>query len=873
MTDSMPGGEPLDLTNCDREPIHIPGRILPHGVMLVLHPDNLTIEQVAGDAAGILGRSPEEILGQPLDRLCSAAQVEHLRRLREVSDLRRSRHLLDPLLRIRLDRPLDASVHLSGEALVLELEDADLEDRHAIDPLACVQDMLDGLERAPDLQAFCQLAADRVRSVARYDRVMVYRFGTDDSGWVFAESRREDVVPYLDLHYPAADIPKQARAMYVESPIRLITEVDYEPAPLIPADNPRTCVPLDMSHCVLRDVSPIHREYLRNMGVSASMSISILREGRLWGLIACHHYGPRRLPRHLRAVCELFGSMFSLQLEARLRAEQLEARLSNRKVLDGLVRSLAVAPDFEQGLVEQVQSLLDYIPASGIALRTSPTQGGLALRVNNSISTLGTTPSEEQVATLTDWLTTHMTEGEGLFVTDRLGEVWPEARAFADVGSGLLAVSVSREPRDFVLWFRPEQVRTESCGGDPTKPVEVGPNGDRLTPRKAFETWTEIVRGRSPPWQVSESDAAFDLRVSLLEVVLRQIDAAARERLRAWEQERLLMAELDHRVKNTLANIQALVTHASRSARSLSDFTDGLGRRLQSMSRAHSLLTQSRWDGVSVADLVGQEIEPYMRQQANVAAQGPDVVLAPKAALSLSLALHELATNAAKYGALSVVSGRVMVAWRQEEDGAVHLTWTERGGPPVVPPQRRGFGSTLIERALALETGGRSSLTFASEGVSCAITLPPGTVMRAGPSVAIAAEPHRSVEPERRLAVAPRRIMVVEDSALVVMLIEDVLAELGWTLVGPATRLADALALAQAEAIDAALLDVNLDGEPSWEVAATLRARGVPFIFTTGYDGATVLPEALKGARVLGKPFRIEDIEAELRAMVGAASA
>ncbi len=854
----------VDLTNCDREAIHIPGTILPHGAMLAVDPATMKIEQVAGDTGGLLGVDAAALTGKDLSAVFTTDQVERLQALLRGSSLSRPRHMLDPLLRVIADRPIDASVHLSEGVLVIEVEDADLGDRHAVDPLACVQEMIDGLGDTPDLQAYCQLAAERVRSVAGYDRVMVYRFMPDDSGWVYAEARHDDLNPFLDLHYPASDIPKQARALYLTSWLRLITEVDYTPAPLLPALNPRTGMALDMSYATLRDVSPIHREYLRNMGVDASMSISIIFEGKLWGLIACHHYTPRRLPRHLRSVCELFGSMFSLQLEVRLRAEQLEARLLSREALSTIMQALAQEDDYAAGLVAQQEQLLGYIAAEGLALRVGQSRGGVAIRVNSGITSLGVTPDDEQIGALTDWLTRKMEDFEGVYATDRLGEEFPPAKAYADVASGLLAVSVTREPRDFVLWFRPEAVQTVRWGGDPNKPVEVGPNGIRLTPRKSFDAWAETVRGRSTPWSPSESDAAFDLRVSLLEIVLRRIDAAARERLRAWQQEQLLMAELDHRVKNTLANIQAIVSQTSRSAASLSSFTEGLDRRIRSMLRAHSLLTQSRWEGVLLDALIHEELEAYKAKQPNYALNGPELALSPKTALSLSLAIHELATNAAKYGALSVASGRVQVSWTFDPDKGVALLWRESGGPSVITPKHRGFGSTLIERALAMETGGSSKLAYGPDGVTCAIMLPADAVQRVGAeSIVTAAYVEPAAQPKAPVAVS-RRILVVEDSALVVMVIEDVIIDLGWEVVGPATRLSDAILLAREDGIDAALVDVNLNGEMSWDAAAILQDRSIPFIFTTGYDGATVLPDRFAGQPVVSKPFKPEDIERAL---------
>lgn len=869
MTQAAPvASSDVDLTNCDREPIHIPGAILPHGAMLVIEPASWQIVQTAGDGEGLLGTSIGELVGRTAHQLLSAEQAAHLRSVVADCDLTKPRHLLDPMLRVSPERPLDASLHQIDGLLVLEFEKADRSDAHAQDPLGCVHEMLHGLDAVPTLHGFCQAAAERVKRVTGYDRVMVYRFMDDGSGWVFAESREERLQPFLDLHYPASDIPKQARALYLRNWLRLITQVDYEPAPLMPTVNPVTGQPLDMSQALLRNVSPIHRQYLRNMGVDASMSISIIREGKLWGLMACHHYSPRRLPRHLRAVCELFGAMFSLQLEARERAELFEARLASRKVLQQLMHNLAGDEDYGQGLIRNTPNLLDYIHAGGLALRIS-NPGGVAVRVNNGITALGVTPSEEEIAALTEWLTGKMEEsGDGMFITDRLSEEWPAAKTYAAVGSGLLAVSVSREPRDFILWFRPEVIENVSWGGDPNKPVELGPNGARLTPRKSFEAWTETVRGRAMPWTMADNDAAFDLRVALLEVVLRRIEAANRERERAYQQERLLMAELDHRVKNTLANISALISQTSRSAESLTDFAQGLNRRIQSMAKAHSLLTQSRWAGVSLMNLIREEVDHFEEDGGGVTmVGGPEVVLAPRAALSLSLAIHELVTNAAKYGALSAPGGRVAVKWSLEQDGGLELHWRETGGPAVERPKRTGFGTKLIQRALSMETGGRSEVRFEPTGVECDIVLPSSSIVQISdkmPEPVPEAAPTTSAEQPK----LGRRILVIEDSSLVIMTIEGVIEDLGWEMVGPATRLPEALELAATEEVDAALLDANLDGEMSWEVARLLDRRGVPYILTTGYDGSTVLPDDLSNITIVSKPFTGEDIERHLRLLV-----
>jgi light-regulated signal transduction histidine kinase (bacteriophytochrome)/ActR/RegA family two-component response regulator len=841
--------------------------------MLVLDAETLEVLQVAGDVTGLLGRSAEELLGGSATKIFRPQQIENMRALSANFSLLKPRHLLDPLMRVANDHPLDASLHRSEGTLVLEFEAADTSQRFFADPLAAVQEMVQGLDRAGSLVDLCQMAAERVRDVASYDRVLVYRFMQDGSGWVIAESKLDTLEPFLDLHYPAADIPKQARALYLKNGLRLITQVNYEPALLVPQNNPLNGRPLDMSQAILRDVSPIHREYLRNMGIDASMSISIIDSGELWGLIACHHYSPLCLPRHLRAVCELFGSMFSYQLEAFEKRDQFNARMSSRMVLQKLMLNLAGADDYAHGLTEQSPNLLDYIHG-GEATLDGRRQGGVAVSVKGDLTSLGITPNRSQIEGLVGWLNTQMATGEGVYATDRLGEYWEPAKAFADVASGVLVISVSPDPSDFIIWFRPELVGIAQWAGQPGKTLSEGPDGDVLTPRKSFEIWKETVRGRGLPWLQPDLDAARDLRTSLLDVVLRRITDATRERKMAANRDQLMMAELDHRVKNTLANIEALVRQTSLSADSLSTFVEGLAARIQSMAKAHSLLSQSRWEGVSINTLLLEELDPYIRGDMGVEIVGPDLILTSKSALALSLAIHELATNAAKYGAFSTPGGRVAIRWALTAPGGLDLSWIESGGPLVKAPDRRGFGSTLIERALAMETDGQATLRYLPGGVVCDVTLPPASMVQADAPGGPPSITDSNLKAETRMPGKGIRVLVVEDSFMIISTLELAFESFGWKLVGPATRISKALALIETDSFDAVLLDVNLDGEMSWDVAAALKARRCPFVLSTGYDMGAMLPDFLKGSKILKKPYKLDELKNSILDVVkyGAAS-
>ena len=839
-----------DLGNCDREPIHIPGSIQPHGLLLVLHPETFDVLQAAGDGRLLGAAAPVAIPpGHAAAALLPAAV------LAEIADLP-----AEPVpttgraLEVSLPdgRRLDVVAHRSEAGLLVEIEP--LEGAAATarpSSLPIVQTMLARLGQGGTAAAFCQAAAEEVRRVTGFDRVMVYRFLPDDSGEVIAEARHPDTGSYLGLRYPASDVPRQARALYLRHWLRIIPDAAYTPAPLVPPVSPLTGRPTDLSCCALRAVSPLHLEYLAAMGVGASMSLSIVREGRLWGLIACHHRTPRRLPVALRGACELFAQLFSMRLQACEEAEEIARAARMRRVQEGLVQVMAREEDLALGLIRQRPNLLDFIACDGVAVL-----------IEGRYAALGQVPEEADVRALASGL--GATARHHVLALDRLADAWPAAAGFADVATGALLLSVTRDPRDCVIWFRAEALREVTWAGNPHKPVEVTDGGARLGPRRSFAAWRETVRGRSRPWTAAECDAADSLRVVLLEVVVRRLDQVAQERQRAKDRQDLLLAELDHRVKNTLANIQALVRHASRATPGAEGFVADLNGRLRAMAKAHSLLSRSRWEGAGLRSLVEEELNPHLGEDAGterVTLDGPDLRLRPKAALAVSLALHEVVVNAVRHGALSVPGGRVRLGWRIEGASLV-LDWREEGGPPVSPPDRRGFGTLMIERSLAYEVGGRSRLDFAPQGLRWRAEMPLAQVTEAGVA------PVGAARPSARPGLRRRRVLVVEDSALVAMELETALRAEGAEVIGPHARIEDALAAIAVRRPNAAVLDIDLDGVAVFPLADALAARGVPMLFTTGYEPGLVLPPRFAGAPTLTKPYRGEEAAAAVVALL-----
>jgi light-regulated signal transduction histidine kinase (bacteriophytochrome) len=541
----------VELTNCDREPIHIPGSVQPHGALLAVDPKTLRVVQAGGDTSRIFGAEPFELLGESIMSLFPPDRVARLQTmLNTEGPMIRPMHTFS-IVSKKDATTVDTFIYRSGEALVFELEPTG--ENQPEDALALVQSMLARVQQAETTQSFCQGLAEEVRRVSGFDRVMVYRFLQDGSGVVDAEARGEDVESFLGLHYPASDIPRQARELYLNNWIRLIPNARYTPVPILPADDPRTGTPLDLSHSLIRSVSPIHLEYLANMGVVASMSLSIIMDGKLWGLIACHHRTPRFLSYRLRVACELFAQMASAKLETRVGSDEFGAQLRSKRIHEDLVTRMSGEADLAEGLTHYKPNLLDYIPAEGVGLW-----------LDSKYTGLGQTPRPEQVANLVAWL--NETAAEGIFHTDRLPQLYPPAAEFAEVASGLIALSVSKTPRDYVLWFRPEVIRTVTWAGNPSKPVETVDGGQRLSPRKSFSAWQESVRLHSRPWRNVEVEAAKTLRLSLMEVILRRIDQIAREREEAQVKQTALTAELDRRLAQWQAVAAELKEEAQRRA-------------------------------------------------------------------------------------------------------------------------------------------------------------------------------------------------------------------------------------------------------------------------------------------------------------------
>jgi light-regulated signal transduction histidine kinase (bacteriophytochrome) len=848
---------PVDLTNCDREPIYILGAIQPIGFLLALSTDWI-VARASANVADFIGKSPSDLIGFPLAQALPSTVLHDLRnRVGMLRGADATERLFGCVL-VKGGPPFDVALHMSGGQIVIEAQPGVGQPG---DATGVVRSMVARLDLAPDMASFYREGARQVRALLGFDRVMVYKFDGGGAGEVVAEACKSGIGTFMGLHYPASDIPQQARALYKRNLLRVISDVDSRPAAILP-ERDEDGRPLDLSLSVLRSVSPIHIEYLKNMGVCASLSISIIVDGELWGLFACHHYSARCPTFQSRSVSELFVQMFSMRLESRERSAVVEYERRARDISDQLLG--AVASD--ETLLKDPDWLADIlthaIPADGVGVW-----------INGSYAFSGITPPTDAFRRIVRALN-GMAAGK-VFATDHIASLVNSAGEHASTASGMLAIPISRSPRDYVVLFRSEMVHAVRWAGDPHKPADYGPNGARLTPRESFAEWKELVEGHSKPFTVSELRVAETLRATLIEVVLRLADEAAAERHQANARQELLIAELNHRVRNILGVIRGLIRQSRPNEGPVKDFVEQVDGRIHALARAHNQITDDHWGPAPLQALIDAEAAAFAGDR-GIQSDGPPTLLNPQAYSTMALVVHELVTNSTKYGSLSA-NGTVSVDWHRTAEKDLLLTWKEEGGPPVRQPTRKGFGTTIIERSVPYDLGGSSQAYYHPAGFEAEFRIPARHVSEpknfAGPAIKFArpAVNHPVVPPPSVLV--NKSVLLVEDSLIIALDAEDILSRLGASGINTASTVEAALDTIDSARPTIAVLDINLGDQNSFPIADRLLDLNIPFLFASGYGEQAKLPMEHRMRPVVQKPYTLENVARAIVELIGSPQA
>ncbi|GAA4324678.1 ATP-binding protein [Mucilaginibacter gynuensis] len=665
----------IDLTNCDREPIHIPGQIQSHGFFIVVD-DACFIRFYSENVFNFLPSIPTDLLGrhiQDIEPLIGKNEPPDF--INQLLNFGRGNKSFDQTNPFQTDiqgKPFYLIISKADNYFVLEFETATSDMN--LDLQKMIGRSISEMLADKNLQHLLNNSARQVKQVIGYDRVMIYRFAEDGHGEVLAEAKNDDLEPWLGLHYPASDIPKQARELYKVNLTRLIANVHTTPSKVVTSANFGT-TPLNLTHSQLRAVSPIHIQYLKNMGVDSSFSISLLYKGELWGLIACHNYTPRFIDFKTRESSKLIGQILSSALEFRQDEENQQLHERFVGTVDKLSKYMLKTNSIEDALTRQDSTILEAVNAEGVVLL-----------YENNIIKQGKVPADEQIRELTAWLTTHV--NEPVYYTDHLSAAYPAAEAYKHVASGVMVTTLSRELGEYVIWFKPEQLQTITWAGNPDKPAELQNDGTfKISPRHSFEAWSQTVVNKSTPWLNEEVKSVIRLKEEIMYAINQKAGAIRllNERLKqAYEELDTFSFTISHDLKNPLSAIKSysqLLTRDTTLKPEAQKVLDRIVNRADRMNyMINEVLDYSRI-GRSDIEFTKIEVAPIINDiakelgivydteklQLNIGAT-PDIQGDP---LMISQVFANLLSNAVKYSGQSDPQ-IVSIEGRETEGGIIY---------------------------------------------------------------------------------------------------------------------------------------------------------------------------------------------------------
>ncbi|WP_293304986.1 GAF domain-containing protein [Pedobacter sp. UBA5917] len=500
-----------DAEFCGNLPIHHINSIQDYGYLLVLDNKTLNIIQVSENLNILTGKAPAEIINKHLSAWFSENDVANITKL--IKGDAKDRIPLNLVFENgNKQLHFDGLIHIKNDYSLLEIEVSSKEGQKSFsDVFQEVRQFISAMESASTLEEVCNVAIRQLRKVSGFDGVRMYQFDASWNGTVIAEEISGALESYLGQTFPASDVPKQARALYLKNPFRLIPNRAYQPVRLYPVINPLTNAFIDLSDCNLRGVASVHLEYMQNMNVSASMSIRVLREGKLWGLISCHHIEPNYPNVDMRYIFEWLSVEISNRIAAILNQEEYNGsalRLEKRAALT----------DFIYSKDDIIEGLLDDENLNILSLFNA---GGAVIKIGNRIEYHGDVPDKSEIYNLMLWL--EGKEIEKVFASSHLSELYEEAKAYEKVGSGILVIPVDGRSGDYVICFRPEVIRQIKWGGDPEQVIKFDQDGKNYHPRNSFKLWLQTVYGQSLPWSQNELEIAESLRNFIFEFRTKQL--------------------------------------------------------------------------------------------------------------------------------------------------------------------------------------------------------------------------------------------------------------------------------------------------------------------------------------------------------------
>ncbi|WP_218353570.1 HWE histidine kinase domain-containing protein [Alteromonas lipotrueiana] len=839
ITDTAPAAEHIDLSVCEREPIHKLGHIQHFGCFIALNVDWI-VAFCSANTQDYFKTSPDKIIGTAFKQWLDPQMLHDLRSAYQSAMITSRNERLFSRLLTPTQVTVDISVHFDGTYIIVEFEHIPA---GGYSKDSFVRALISQFYRAADTRALLEDMAQQLRFVTGYDRVMIYQFLPDGAGEVVAEAASPELESFSGLRFPASDIPKQARELYVKNLLRVIHDVNSNPIPILPVTHGESAT-LDLSFSTLRAVSPVHIQYLKNMDVGASLSVSLVIEGKLWGLIACHHQTAKVPSYSMRTDLELFAEVLSLELNARISREREANAQQVRDTHDKIVSTMSRKGNLQDVLAEQLPVFKTLVHCDGIAAVVDGQSQGE-----------GTYLSGQPLLRTLEYLDRQ--QSSTIVHIDCLATQLPGYDTSYTQIAGLLAIPLSHAPLSYLIFYRKAQPQIVTWAGQPSKLSETttkeGPpnQANALMPRTSFAAWQQTYHDRAEPWVESDIRSAESLRITLLEVIIYNFQDRDDVQQKASRTHEILISELNHRVRNILSLVSAIIEQTGQQDRTVDEYADVLSKRITALASAHDQLTASRWQEISFRQLLNNEIQAYITKNINL--DGPEVMLSPEATTPVVLVLHELLTNAAKYGALSAsVEGELSISWQRLANESLYIDWREQIDRELSEPDQNGFGMTLIQRIIPHELSGLVDVKFTSEGLRVRLTIPARYV-----GMPIQQVENGDLQYEVPLAEQgplPHSALVIEDNLIIALDTQKKLRAGGIKNVAVVGSLQAAEAYIQKTPPAVIVSDVHLGDVTTFALLERATQAGIPCIIISGYGENLQKTAILKDVPVLTKP-------------------
>lgn len=824
------------LENCNDEPIEWIESVQSHGVLLAFDFDSLMVTHASKNLDTILKLDAKAALSKSIREVFNKDDVHDILNIASHNSTKFQREHIK--VTSEGDKSIDISLFRTENSVVLELMPTG-EDFKYININNNIKWALAKTHGHENIEDILKNAVQSLQKITGFDRVMAYKFLPDNSGEVIAEAVSTSMNSFLGLRFPAFDIPPKARELFLKNPIRYIKNTSDEGSKIL--INKENEDKLNLTYSFLRAAAPVHNQYLKNMGVQSSMTIPIIINNKLWGLFAHHHNTIKELSPQETYSADILGQTINMVLEHQTRSKSQKTIKDILENGNELVAINSNSFKLDKFWDSQAENLFKLIPCDGVAYV-----------IDKEIKTFGDCPELFAITSIVEKVNAKADEIQHY---TNISELFSEGIKNT---RGLISMQLNSQfPEINLLFFRDKISKKIQWAGSPKKELIFEKEKVRLHPRSSFNEYIESNSEDSDVWTTQDLFVAKNALDTFKKYIALEID---KEKKAVSENERLkiLVKELNHRVRNILALVKSVSKQTANTEKSIESYVIALEKRITALADVNNMLTESSFGSVDLTNILEKELAPFDHSGKNYEIKGETVELSSSVAPIIVLVFHELTTNSAKYGCLSTHSGKLTISWQSKKND-LFIFWKEENGPKVEEPDRKGFGRTIIENAIGYEFGGSSLMNFKESGLEVTIQIPLDAILREKTEM-FATGQIKLKDDEKSAQIKDLNILVLEDDFIIANQFKALIENRIPSAVNIFSNQKAALNSFRNKTYDFAFLDINLKKETSLKVAQICKSKSIPFHYLSGYGDTFLQNKSFPDAPVFIKPLSDEQL-------------